>query len=319
MATTLYEADYSTIRALRKVARDHGAGRAELAALDRLENFKAQGVDLDRLAPLAKLAGLDWAELFPEWRDPERTTMKAEGSISIPQQRRELRQRARERQREILPRLKEKIRSTKIERRAQVRRCAGSCKQRRARLQRAERDAREQLKKRIAKLREKLKASCSTCRVHAKDQELEQLDSVLGELAAERETIRELRRRAGSLRSSRGRAGGLRAAELRSESDDEVKRNVADDALLAATWERLKHKIKGSPLRSRTEAFLEHVHDHPEALEETQRGLEAKYDEQAAALLGAIARVPKGKAGVDDLSAYLRELERADKFLRATR
>lgn len=244
---------------------------------------------------------------------------KNEPAMSVPQQRRELRHKARERQREILPRLKEKIRLTKSERRSQVRRCAASCNQRRARLQRAEREAREQLKRRIAKLRDKLKASCGTCRVHAKDQELEQLDTVLGELAKERETIRELRRKAGSMRSSRGRAGGLASAEARSESDDEVKRNVADDALLAATWERIKHKVKASPLRSRTEAFLEHVHDHPEALEETQRELERKYDDQAAYLLSSIGRVPKGNAGVDDLSAYLHELERAEKFLRATR
>ena len=57
------------MRALRGIARSHGAGEAELAAIDRLEAWTAERVDLDRLAPLARLAGLPWEALFPELQE----------------------------------------------------------------------------------------------------------------------------------------------------------------------------------------------------------------------------------------------------------
>lgn len=64
--TTVFSLSYEAARALRDAATRCGAGDAELAAILRLEDFRAELVDIQRLAPLAKLAGLPWGELFPE-------------------------------------------------------------------------------------------------------------------------------------------------------------------------------------------------------------------------------------------------------------
>lgn len=52
--------------ALAETARQHGASEAELAAIVRLQDFQADLVDVERLEPLAAIAGLPWRELFPE-------------------------------------------------------------------------------------------------------------------------------------------------------------------------------------------------------------------------------------------------------------
>lgn len=54
---------YSVERTLRAAANKHGAGETELAAIDRLARFEGLQVDVDRLKPLAELAGLGelWA------------------------------------------------------------------------------------------------------------------------------------------------------------------------------------------------------------------------------------------------------------------
>lgn len=55
---------YATEQALRRAADRHGAGEAELAAIDRLSRFEGSQVDVDRLRPLAELVGL--ADLWSE-------------------------------------------------------------------------------------------------------------------------------------------------------------------------------------------------------------------------------------------------------------
>lgn len=75
-----FEAGHSVIRALRRAVKTPAsdrdlatmqataAGRARiLSAINRLEDGHASIEDLDELATLADFAGLDWAELFPEW------------------------------------------------------------------------------------------------------------------------------------------------------------------------------------------------------------------------------------------------------------
>jgi len=54
-----YMIGYAVERLLRAAAREHGASEAELAAIDRLARFEGERVDLDRLHPLAELAGVD--------------------------------------------------------------------------------------------------------------------------------------------------------------------------------------------------------------------------------------------------------------------
>lgn len=53
----------------------------------------------------------------------------------------------------------------------------------------------------------------------------------------------------------------LTAAERRAESDDEVRNNLEPEHV--PVWNAYKHKIRGNKYRSRTEAFLEWMHDHP--------------------------------------------------------
>lgn len=50
--------------------------------------------------------------------------------------------------------------------------------------------------------------------------------------------------------------------ERRAESDDEVRSNV--DPSYWSLWLRIKRSIKATPRMSRTEAFFQYVHEHPE-------------------------------------------------------
>jgi len=63
---TFFSLGYSGVAVLKIAARMQGASEAELAAIDRLDEGTALRVDVERLEPLAKLAGLQWAKLFPE-------------------------------------------------------------------------------------------------------------------------------------------------------------------------------------------------------------------------------------------------------------
>lgn len=60
--------------------------------------------------------------------------------------------------------------------------------------------------------------------------------------------------------SAARRAGGLRAAEKRAESNDAVRANIPAELLPA--FEKWKHTGKATERTTRTEAFLQWVHDH---------------------------------------------------------
>jgi hypothetical protein len=82
------------------------------------------------------------------------------------------------------------------------------------------------------------------------------------ELHAERAYRRDLRRiergnRARVLEHKRSTA-----RERRGESDDEVRGNIPPE--LTGLWERVRTKIRGGERHTRTEAFLQYAHDHPE-------------------------------------------------------
>lgn len=49
---------------LRAGAKALGAGDAELAAIERLEQGRGRTVDVDRLAPLAIAVGLPWEQMW---------------------------------------------------------------------------------------------------------------------------------------------------------------------------------------------------------------------------------------------------------------
>lgn len=80
-------------------------------------------------------------------------------------------------------------------------------------------------------------------------------------LREERELQAQLKRLAkdATLKLSRHRAS---SKELRAESDDYVRGNLPPELL--GVFEQVKSKIKGSARRTRTEAFMEWVEEHPE-------------------------------------------------------
>jgi hypothetical protein len=69
------------------------------------------------------------------------------------------------------------------------------------------------------------------------------------------------------------RPGLKRAAERKSESDDEVRSNIPEE--LVPLFNRVRRSIKPGLRKSRTEAFLEYVEEHPG---EEYQGLEDKTD-----------------------------------------
>lgn len=241
---------------------------------------------------------------------------------AITERRAELRRSARERQREVLPKLRARVKAIKAQRRKRVKRCASDCKRRRDKVQAEAKRAREQLRQRIARMKAKAREACGICKVSAKDADLDKLDRVLATIAQEREVISELRKRAAQLRDPRGRAGGRRAQELREESDDEVARNLADDPDLAKLWKAQKNRHARFPktkYHSRTEAFLDWVHNHPEALHELRHREEEKWDREAEEMFRTWGRErPTGRMEEAELAELQRELDAADRWLLKT-
>ncbi len=94
-----------------------------------------------------------------------------------------------------------------------------------------------------------------------------------GELEAEKKFQADMRRIAATNKARSKRPGLAKARERRDESDDEVRANIPPD--LAPLFERVKRGIKGSPRKSRTEAFLEYVEEHPD---EQFAGIDDKTD-----------------------------------------
>ena len=72
----------------------------------------------------------------------------------------------------------------------------------------------------------------------------------------------------------------LRGAESILESDDEVRRNLTPD--LARIWERVKHRkgMRKTPRRTRTEAFLEWVHDNSATVQRMLDAMSSKLPEE---------------------------------------
>lgn len=77
-------------------------------------------------------------------------------------------------------------------------------------------------------------------------------------------------------RGNRARRRGLSRAtgrERASESDDEVRANIPSE--LVPMWNRVRKGIKGSPRKSRTEAFMQYAEENPR---EHYAGVEDKTD-----------------------------------------
>ena len=66
MTARYHSIGYREATTLALAGLRHGASEAELEAIKRLQDFRGERVDIERLAKLAALAGLPWLEMFPE-------------------------------------------------------------------------------------------------------------------------------------------------------------------------------------------------------------------------------------------------------------
>lgn len=166
-------------------------------------------------------------------------------------------QRDRDLRRAASARLKElqaAIRTTRDARRKAVRDVQERCRANRLSYREAIRAARAELQRLIMEKR----AEARRCAVEPGELRKKGDAAILAAvqaLAEERQLQAELRRwdRSKSARK-------ITITEKRSESDDEVRRNL--DPELAIVWEKVKGEIKPGRASSRTEAFFQWVHDN---------------------------------------------------------
>jgi len=246
-------------------------------------------------------------------KPPKHKPAKSLEGLSVPMQRKQLRQEAQDRHKATVPKLKTAVKTAKTAKAKRVKAIQNTCIKRRVELQADVKRARGLLRLGIQAARKQAREACSACKVTATATELDALDKALQSLEKQRESISDLRRRADSLKSERGRAGGRRAAEVREESDSLVRNNLDGDLVLLAVWERVKHKIKPTDKMSRTEAFLQYVHDHGEEVDAQHHIDQARWDTEAGTALKELEGAKyKTEAQFD---AYVARLEKADQLL----
>lgn len=236
---------------------------------------------------------------------------------SVVQQRREIKREIRERRRNVIPKLKATVKAEEKARRARLRTCKADCRAAIRKQKKLATQARRKLEQHIKKAKAKAKDVCNSCKVvDAKG--VEQISKALDALETERKEIEKLRTQASYLKSERGRAGGRKAAELRSESDSAVIHNLGEDKEAIALFKKVRGKIKANKYQSRTEAFLQYVHDHPEALDELRAKKEIAYAKEAERMFRERQPDQNGNGCWSDLSKCKRELDElkaAERFL----
>jgi hypothetical protein len=140
---------------------------------------------------------------------------------------------------------------------ATVRSIRASCREARQTLTADARARREALRDAIRGERAALRGSCSVKLDEARAKTARAIDEARSS-AVELERLRRVTRT--PAQQSAAERARLRGAERLRESDDEVRRNLGDE--LAIVWDRVKNRIKGTPRTSRTDVFLDWVHDH---------------------------------------------------------
>jgi hypothetical protein len=236
---------------------------------------------------------------------------------SVVQQRKQLKREIRERRKDVIPRLKAAIRNAEKARKQRLRKCKADCRAAIRRERKRAAQARKKLEQHIRKAQSRAKDVCKSCKV-VDEKGVESISKALEALATEREEINKLRTQASYLKSERGRAGGRKAAEIRSESDSAVIHNLGEDKELISLFKKVRGKIKPSKYQSRTEAFLQYVHDHSEALDELRAKAEQKYAAEAERLFRERQPEANGNGCWDDLGKCQRELaelKAAERFL----
>lgn len=213
------------------------------------------------------------------------------------QLRKELERDFRDKQKKKLAKLREGVKQAKAAKRARMKAVTRGCaKARKATAQyiAAERKReRERINAERDRLQAQDRAACEVRRGKVSKRAVGRVDKAEGELRAERG-----RQRTYSIYTKPaklGRApGGTRkprkASERARESDEQVARNLPPELL--PVWQRVKRRIKATDKMTRTEAFMQWVHDHSAEVQEieaqeAERGVDewvAQEVEQRAAM-----------------------------------
>jgi hypothetical protein len=202
-------------------------------------------------------------------------------------------------QRAELASLRQAVRDAKRNRKGAMTEARAACRRGRVEVRGRIKEIIAEEKKRLAQvvtnMRVTAKMTCQNAIEHAKGLRSSH-EKARGKLLAEREYRRSLKQIEAH---NRGRRRELKAAssrERRQESDDEVRANIPPE--LAALFDRVGGRIKGSSRMSRTEAFLHYAEEHPgevlesidDITERVVRGLEAREKEARRALRRAVPR-----------------------------
>lgn len=100
------------------------------------------------------------------------------------------------------------------------------------------------------------------------------------ELAEERKHQREIQRIEAANKDREKKRPKKSAGERLHEADQEVVQNLPPE--LIPVWHHFKDKVKGSQRRSRYEAFMDFVHDHPEAIVFVNQKIEKETEKKLA-------------------------------------
>jgi ABC-type nitrate/sulfonate/bicarbonate transport system substrate-binding protein len=104
--------------------------------------------------------------------------------------------------------------------------------------------------------REELRQSCGLRRQRAKDLGAQDVERRRGELGEERRYEKQIRA------ADRPRRLRSTTRERGQESDDEVRSNLTPD--MVRVFDAVRRHIKGSPRKSRTEAFMQWAEENPD-------------------------------------------------------
>lgn len=137
-----------------------------------------------------------------------------------------------------------------------------------AALKKQEKAAKTERDQRLARIRQvcerariRLKESCAARREATRAE-------ARGKISTAKQSRKQLRQDYGEIKRLEGHAAERRKAHQRlpaeaiRESDDAVRHNIPPE--LVPVFDKVRRSIKGTPLRSRTEAFLEYVDENPD-------------------------------------------------------
>lgn len=167
---------------------------------------------------------------------------------------RELAHDLRQKDREVLHMLRSKISNARLRRHARICGARSECRRLRRALQEHQRQERFDLRQSQRVERLNGRAACRVDSALARSLGTKEVNEGKADLRAERALQRQVRNAGKSVVRST-------ALERREESDDAVRRNLP--AELVPVFDSIKGKIKGSPRKSRTEAFLQWAEENP--------------------------------------------------------